>query len=160
MKNLTIKLLLITIVFFRINPLINSQELLNSQKVKITDEINVFFDNSIKVGESLDVEGIIENVNDTLKAGFIDKGYYFTTFDGLMQGFKENIKGVKAQKMNIVDKKITVFSNKIALLTASGNFSAELIDGRIINGKFAWTFVYSKFGDKWKVIHSHMSNPL
>ncbi|MDR2145046.1 MAG: nuclear transport factor 2 family protein [Tannerella sp.] len=47
----------------------------------------------------------------------------------------------------------------IALLTTYGNYSVSLEDGRTLTGRFAWTFVYSKFNGNWKVIHSHMSNP-
>jgi len=50
-------------------------------------------------------------------------------------------------------------NENIALLTAHGTYSAKVIDGRILTGEFAWTFVYSKIKGNWKVIHSHMSNP-
>lgn len=61
--------------------------------------------------------------------------------------------------METVNKKLTILSDKNVLLTASGNYSTTLDDGRILNGKFAWTIVYSKINDTWKVIHSHMSKP-
>lgn len=126
---------------------------------KITNEISVVFEKSIEAGEKLDVKRICENVNDSLMAGFIENGYYFQKFEELMVGYKSRIQGVESQKMNIEREKITVLSKDCALLTANGNFSARITDGRIINGKFAWTFVYSKMNGEWKVIHSHMSNP-
>ena len=60
--------------------------------------------------------------------------------------------------MNVETQKITVLSENNALLTAHGNYSAKVTDGRILTEKFAWTFVYSKIDVKWKVIHFHMSN--
>lgn len=151
--------LLFIVLFIGINIDSKSQELTSVQKNKISSEINALFEKSIKAGENLDVSAIIGNVNDTLKTGFIDNGFYFSTFNEVMNGFNEGVKGCKSQKMEIINKKLTIFSDKIVLLTASGNYSATLDDGRILNGKFAWTFVYSKINDTWKVIHSHMSNP-
>lgn len=151
--------LLFIVLFIGINIDSKSQELTSVQKDKISSEINALFEKSIKAGENLDVSEITENVNDTLKTGFIDNGYYFSTFNEVIKGFEEGVKGCKSQKMEIINKKLTILSDKIVLLTASGNYSAILDDGRILNGKFAWTFVYSKINDTWKVIHSHMSNP-
>ena len=151
--------LLFIVLFIGINIDCNSQERTNVQKEKIFSEINALFEKSIKAGENLDVSAITENVNDTLKAGFIDNGYYFSSFNEVMKGFKESVKGCKSQKMEIVNKKLTLLSDRNVLLTAFGNYSTTLDDGRILNGKFAWTFVYSKINDTWKVIHSHMSNP-
>lgn len=151
--------LLFIVLFIGINIDSKSQELTSVQKDKISSEINALFEKSIKAGENLDVSEITENVNDTLKTGFIDNGYYFSTFNEVIKGFEEGVKGCKSQKMEIINKKLTILSDKIVLLTASGNYSAILDDGRILNGKFAWTFFYSKINDTWKVIHSHMSNP-
>lgn len=132
------------------------QKISDAMKEKIKSEISAVFEKSIDAGEKLDVKKICENVNDTLMAGFIENGNYFKSFEELMVGFKSRIKGVESQKMNIDNKKITVLSKDCALLTANGNFSAKITDGRILNGKFAWTFVYSKINGEWKVIHSHM----
>jgi len=56
------------------------------------------------------------------------------------------------------NKKITVLSDNSALVTANGNYSLALEDGRTLTGGFAWTLVYSKLNDDWKIIHTHMSN--
>jgi len=136
-----------------------SQDLSGTLIQKIENEITLAFDKSIKAGEKLDVTAISECVNDSLKTGFIDNGNYFNSFEELMVGFKSGIQGLESQKMNIDTKKITVLSANHALLTAHGDYSAKIADGRILTGKFAWTFVYSMINGKWKVIHSHMSNP-
>lgn len=135
------------------------QDLSIAEIDKIKNEISLIFDKSIKAGEQLDVTGISENINDSMKTGFIDNGFYFKSFEELMTGFKSGIQGLENQKMNVDLKKITVLSENNALLTAHGNYSAKIVDGRILTGKFAWTFVYSKINGEWKVIHSHMSNP-
>jgi hypothetical protein len=136
-----------------------SQDLSSTLINKIEKEITLIFDKSIKAGEELDVKGISESINDSLKTGFIDNGFYFKTFEELMVGFNSGMQGLEYQKMNIDTKKITVLSENNVLLTAHGNYSTKVVDGRILTGNFAWTFVYSKINGKWKVIHSHMSNP-
>jgi len=136
-----------------------SQDLSRASIDKIENEIALIFDKSIKAGEKLDVTGISESINDSLKTGFIDNGFYFKSFEELMVGFKSGIQGLEYQKMNIDTKKITVLSENNALLTAHGSSSIKVVDGRILTGVFAWTFVYSKIKGEWKVIHSHMSNP-
>lgn len=137
----------------------HSQNLSSALIDKIEKEITLIFDKSLKAGEQLDVIGISENINDSLKTGFIDNGNYFKSFQELMVGFKSGIQGLEYQKMNIDTKKITVLSENNVLLTAHGNYSAKVVDSRILTGKFAWTFVYSKINGKWNLIHSHMSNP-
>ena len=77
--------LLFIVLFIGINIDCNSQERTSVQKDKIFSEINALFERSIKAGENLDVSAITENVNDTLKAGFIDNGYYFSSFNEVMK---------------------------------------------------------------------------
>ncbi len=136
-----------------------SQGLTNNQKVKISSEIAALFEKNIKAAENIDVKGLTDCVNDTLKAGFIENGYFLKSFDEVMRGFKAAIQGVKSQKMNVSNKKITVLSDNVALITASGNYSVALEDGRTLTGGFAWTLVYAKIDDHWKIIHTNMSNP-
>ena len=136
-----------------------SQELTIDTKEKIAYEILEIFNESIVAGEKLDISRITKNINDTLKSGFIDNGIYFQFFEELMVEFKKGINGLENQKMNIDTKKITILSENNVLLTACGDYSTKVLDGRILSGRFAWTFVYSKINGDWKVIHSHMSNP-
>jgi hypothetical protein len=160
LKKISFRFLLLTLALlflaFNIYP---EEELTEAEKANIVTEINSLFEMSIKAGESLDIKGITENVDDTLRAGFIDNGIYFSSFDNVMILFMNRIKGIDSQKMFIEDKKTTVLSSKIVLVSASGNSEARLSDGRIINGKFAWSLVYSKINNEWKIIHTHMSNP-
>ena len=136
-----------------------SQKLTQNQKEKIASDITMLFEKSIKAAENIDSKRIADNVDDTLKAGFIDNGIFFNFFDEVMKGFNEGIKGIKSQKFNISNKTITVLADNAALLTASGNYSVALEDGRTLTGGFAWTFVYAKINGNWKIIHSHMSSP-
>jgi hypothetical protein len=159
MKQKIYSLILTGILTFGVYGISFSQDLAREMTDKIENEISQLFDKNIKAGEELDVTGICENIDDALKTGFIDNGFYFTSFEDLMVGFKSAIRGLEYQKMTVATKKITVLSEKNVLLTAHGDYSAKVVDGRILTGRFAWTFVYSKINGNWKVIHSHMSNP-
>jgi len=136
-----------------------SQGLTKNQKEKISSEIVADFEKNIKASESFNTKGLIDCVDDTLKAGFINNGIFMNSFDEVMKNYDEGIKGVKSLKYSISNKKITVLADNAALLTAAGNVSLALEDGRTITGCFAWTFVYSKVNNKWKIIHTHMSTP-
>ena len=152
------RVILVVIVFLGICSSGYSQRLSNNQKEKIISEITVLFDKNVKFAENLDVNGLNSIVNDTLKAGFIDNGNFINSFDEVMKGFRESIRGCKSQKFDISNKKITVLSDNSALVSANGNYSLSLEDGRILTSGFAWTLVYSKVNDDWKIIHTHMSN--
>lgn len=133
-----------------------SQELTTEQKGKITSEITMLFEKSIKAAETFDAKMLAETVDDSLRAGFIVNGQYFRSFDQVMDDFNEKIKGAKSQKLTVANKKITVLADNAASVTASGDYSMELEDGRTLTGRFAWTLVYSKVNRNWKIIHSHM----
>lgn len=70
---------------------------------------------------------------------------------------KLSSQGVNKQDISIKDQKVTVLSDKIALLTVSGVSKANLTDGRVFSSNFHWSFVYEKIANNWKVIHSHQS---
>lgn len=86
-------------------------------------------------------------MNDTLSAGFIENVHFFYSFDEEMKNVKERMIGIESQKIDISNKKITILSDNAVLLE----------DGRTLTGGFAWTFVYSKIDDNWKIIHCNQS---
>ena len=133
-----------------------SQELTAEQKEKIVSEITMAFERSIKAAESLDGKLLADCVDDSSQAGFIVNGNFFRSFSEVMADFEKNAIGCKAQKINVINKKITALGENNALLTASGDYSLDLEDGRTLTGKFAYTIVYSKVNGNWKIIHSNM----
>lgn len=144
--------------FFLCFELTYSQNLSGTEIKKIKTEVFKAFNKSIEAGEKLDIKGIESNIDDALRTGFIDNGTYFKTFSDLMTVFKQNIKGLESQELEITNKKVTLLSENKAILTTSGKYKAKILDGRTLDGEFAWTFIYSKTDGVWKVIHSHMSN--
>jgi hypothetical protein len=71
---------------------------------------------------------------------------------------KERSQRVNNQLITIRKQKITVLSDRIALLTAYGDSKAEVNDGNTFTVKFFWSFVYEKTINDWKVIQSHQSS--
>lgn len=141
------------ILSFCINSSTYSQELTTGQKNKITSEIATAFEKSIKAAEKLDASMLADCVDDSLQAGFIVSGQFIGSFNEVMKDFREKAKGYKSQKMNLSNKKITVLADNAALVTASGDYSLALEDGRVLTGRFTWTIVYSKVNGIWKIIH-------
>jgi len=133
-----------------------SQELNAEQREKISSEILTAFEKSIKAAENLNAKLLADCVDDTLSAGFIVGGTYFASFEEVMADFEKKAEGCKTQKLNVTNKKITVLGEDSALLVASGNYSLYLEDGRTLTGKFAWSMVYSKMNDEWKIIQANM----
>ncbi len=76
----------------------------------------------------------------------------------LFDDYKNATNGIKNQKLNIDNKKITILSGNSVLLTANGQFSATTNTDKIVNGKFVWTIVYKEIDNEWKIIHTHMTN--
>ncbi len=159
MKTLSTYLFSIVMTTFCISLNGYSQAITTEQKEKITSEVSTMFEKSVKAAENLDAKLLADNVNDSLKAGFLINGRFFPSFTEVLEDFEVNAKGCKSQKMNILHKKITVLADNTVLLTALGNYSLALEDGRTLTGKFAWTLVYSKMNGDWKIVHSTMSNP-
>lgn len=155
----SLRVLIFTVMQFLFQISLQAQNISASTIKTIETQISNALNKNIKAGENLNIKKVKNSTNDSLKCGFIDNGNYYASFEQVMFNFKRNIQGIESQKMTVVNKKITVLSINKALLTASGNYVVKITNGRILKGKFAWSFVYSKINGVWKVIHSHMSNP-
>lgn len=133
------------------------QTLTISQQSKIEKQVDSIFQTSVKAAETLDYDKISVGVDDRYNAGFIVNNSYFTSYDSLIQILKANSRSGTKQSITIQHKKITVLSDCIVLLTASGETHVELNTGQSFNAKFLWSFVYEKIQQNWKVIQSHQS---
>jgi len=134
------------------------QNISNLQKKRIEQQIDSVFHDNIKAAEHLDYDLLSKGVDDKYKAGFITNGTYFAQYDSLINIAKARSQGVAKQTIKLQKEKITVLSERIALLTAYGDTNVELSDGNTFTAKFFWTFVYEKAGNNWKVIQSHQSS--
>lgn len=133
------------------------QTLSKRQKEVIQNQVDSIFQKMVVLAEKLDFNELSSGVNDTRKAGFISNGKYYANYASLIDDVKINARGISQQDISIKEKKITVLSDKIVLMTASGVSKANLDDGREIAVNFHWSFVYEKMNNNWKVIYSHQS---
>ncbi|HEY4785397.1 MAG TPA: nuclear transport factor 2 family protein [Bacteroidales bacterium] len=133
------------------------QNLTKLQKSKIEKQVDSIFQTMVKAAENVDYDKISLGVDDRHKAGFIVNNSYFTKYDSLINMLKTNSRSGTKQHIIIQNKKITVLSDNIVLLTASGETNIELATGQSFNIKFLWSFVYEKMNNDWKVIQSHQS---
>ena len=133
---------------------------LTEEKLKIIcDEVDTAFRYGMKAGENLDADMLSENVDDNLNAGHIINGVFFGSFEPILQRVTSNMQDLYSLQYEIDEKRITVLSEDAAILAVSGKTKAESTSGQEFSTPFAWTFIYRKTGDQWKVIHSHQSNP-
>lgn len=136
---------------------VHAQVLSEKKTKKIQDEVEAAFQDDLRTGEDLNADKLAERVDDGLKAGHIVNGVFFNSFDPISQRVGNGMQGLKSLKYVINDKRITVLSKDAAIVAVSGHTNTESTSGQKFTTAFAWTFVYRKTGDQWKVIHSHQS---
>jgi hypothetical protein len=148
--------ILLCILFSGTLESLKGQSLTDTQKVRIEKEIDSVFTLSVKAAESLNYDKIATGVDDRHQAGFVTNGRYYADFSTLLQTAKDNAAPGLTQQISFQHKKITVLSQRIALLTATGESKVNT-SGGIVYITFFWTFVYEKINGDWKVIQSHQS---
>jgi len=156
------KLFIISILFLLSFGFISNskgQNLSKAQAEIVSNQVDSLFQRMVVLAEKLDFNELSSGVDDTHKAGFMSNGKYYTDYSSLIADVKSNAQGISHQDISIKEKKITVLSDNIVLLTASGVSSAKINDGREIAANFHWSFIYEKIGNDWKVIYSHQSTP-
>ena len=151
-------IILVSFFLFGLHGQSKAQNLTSLQKSKIEREVDSIFYTMVKAAENLDYDKISTGVDDRYNAGFIVNGSYYSTYDSLISTLKANLRDGAKQSITIQKKKITVLSDRIALLTASGDARDEFNTGQTSNVRFLWSFVYEKMNNEWKVIQSHQSN--
>jgi hypothetical protein len=133
------------------------QTLSKKQTELIQNQVDSIFQKMLVLAEKLDFNKLSLGVNDARKAGFVANDKYYANYFSLIEDVKINARGISKQDITIKEKKITVLSDKIVLMTASGVAKAKIDDGREIAANFHWSFVYEKMDNEWKVIYSHQS---
>lgn len=153
----TLTILIICILTAGLNGQLKGQNLTNSQKSKIEKQVDSVFLDAVKAAENVDYDKISAGVDDKYNAGFIVNNSYYSKYDTMISILKGNLRSGTKQTITFQNKKITVLSERIVLVTASGNANVELNTGQTFNVTFFWSFVYEKINNDWKVIQSHQS---
>ena len=135
----------------------NGQTLSQRQTESIKNQVDSVFQKMVVFAEKLNFDKLSSGVDDTRGAGFISNGTYYADYSTLINDVKFNAQGISSQDISIREKKISVLSDKIVLLTASGVARAYINDGREIAADFQWSFIYERIDNNWKVVYSHQS---
>jgi len=148
---------LIWILVFGFNVSTIGQNLTIPQKLKIEKQVDSIFNVMVKAAEKVDYNKISMGVDDRYSAGFLVNNVYYPTYESLINMLKSNMRSGAKQSITIQNKKITVLTDNIVLLTASGESKVESSTGQSLTIEFLWSFVYEKINNNWKVIQSHQS---
>lgn len=157
------KLIIISLSFILLFGFIDQsvgQTLSKSQTESIKNQVDSIFQKMLVLAEKLEFDELSSGVDDTHGAGFITNGKYYSEYSSLIDDVKLNAQGISQQHISIKEKKITVLSKDIVLMTATGVAKAYINDGRELAANFHWSFVYEKIDNKWKVIYSHQSTTI
>jgi hypothetical protein len=136
----------------------HSQNLTFVEKEKLEKEVDSVFKLAIKTAEKLDYDKLSKGVDDSNNAGFIAGNSYYSRFDSLVNLIKARAGGVLKQSISLKKEKITILSETIALVVATGDSKIIINGGSEFATSFCWTFVYEKINGMWKVIQSHQSS--
>ncbi|MBN2610214.1 MAG: nuclear transport factor 2 family protein [Bacteroidales bacterium] len=141
-------------VFFTLT---KGQNLAGIENSHIERQVDSVFHTMVKAAENLDYDEISTGVDDRYGAGFIVNGSYYQDYSQMISTLKANLREGMQQRITILHQKISVISDDVVLLTASGNAEATIDTGQSFHVKFLWSFVYKKINEEWKVIQSHQS---
>ncbi len=131
------------------------QSITDAQRATIEDAVRTLTNEMISAAEQADIDSIIVNSNDSYHTGFISNGVFYPSVDSLGAAFRSS--HLREQKIEMSETRISVLAHNVAVLTAHGNLSATDTTGNTFESLFAWTFIYTKVNDDWKITHSHQS---
>lgn len=110
--------------------------------------------------DRLDAEGFFDHILDTDKGLIVQNGVLFKSRAEALAAVKRGFQGIAKLERRFENPQVTVISADTALLTAEGNVSATLDDGRPLNSRFAVSLVFVRQGGEWKLLHGHYSIPM
>lgn len=155
-KTLTISLICFLLSGFIVK--LNGQITVTKQNLQIEKQVDSVFHAMIKDAENLKYDKLALGVDDSYHSGFISNESYYMRFDSLITIAQSKSRGVTKQNITVEKEKITVLSDNIVLLTATGISKVDLNSGNSFSVKFFWSFVYERMNMNWRVIQSHQSN--
>jgi hypothetical protein len=152
--------LILLIIFLQVSILAipaEAQSLTGQKAESIKNEVEALFKEMLINAENLDYSKLSMGVDDKHSAGFIVNGKYYSKYSPVIDDMKSGAQGISRQDISIKEKKTTVLSDQIVLMTVSGTSRATLNDNQEIVVNFHWSIVYEKIDKNWKVIHTHQS---
>lgn len=112
-----------------------------------------------RAGEAIDAERLFGFMLDTDKGSIIQNGVFLATREEALRQVKANLLGVGRIAYTWKRQHVTVLSADVALLTAEGESTVTLTDGRSFTTPFCQSVVFVLREGRWKALHAHQSSP-
>lgn len=134
-----------------------TEVLTQDQEQAIIKELKSIMDATVVGINKLDVDLVLSDMDGKHFYRFINNGYLLDNYESLYTGLKNTYAGLKEMKLTVTDESYTVMSPNSALHSAS--FMEEFTDASDKKSSFkgAWTAVFQKMDQEWKVVHVHQS---
>jgi uncharacterized protein (TIGR02246 family) len=114
----------------------------------------------IQAGNSLDADRFFAFILDSDKGPIIQDGQLFKTRAQALESVQVGFQQVAKIERTYDQIYVTVLSQDVALLSATGSYTATLSDGQTqMKGPFAVSLVWVLRDGQWKVLHGHYSTP-
>ncbi|OGU62851.1 MAG: hypothetical protein A2V66_07370 [Ignavibacteria bacterium RBG_13_36_8] len=151
------KLILLTIIISFTACKSPTHEMTEEEKDTVKEAVLTIHNNTVEMAKQADLEKTFEAACNEYGAGYINNGVMYNDIESMKAFIKPSFDKIEKQEISFDDVRVSVVAQNAALLTAHGNFIATLKDGSQFGFPFAWTFVYVKLNDQWRVIHTHQS---
>ena len=133
----------------------STKVLTEQEKATITEEVEARVVDYVDAIKQLDLERILDFWANT-------EGYVFAGDGTLVEGYDKHsiqLKDTvsKAVKVNYIEKNnqhVYVLARDAASYTMEYRWSMTMESGDTINAKGSWLYVFKKFDDTWRVVHS------
>ncbi len=132
----------------------------SEHRAALADSIRALSDSVIRSGERLDAEAMTARFLDGPAAAFGGAGGLVLSAEQLRNSLAQGYRGLVGQRFEIVEQRVAILGLDAASATGWGNVSATHETGARANSRVAFTFVWGRRGDEWRVIQAHFSSQL
>ena len=129
-----------------------------SEKSQITAEILALTRQVQAAAERADAAGLFMYHSDASEYIHIHNGVRYTR-DELVANYQGIYRDVEKQEIDIGDPVISILSQDLVLVASQGTFKTTMKSGAFLNGDIAWTYLWKRDNESWKLLHAHQSFP-
>lgn len=132
------------------------ENVMNEQeKATVAMQIELRVADYIDAYKQLDLDRMFDFWADTENFAYAGDGSLVVGYDEWAARSRDNIsKVVKVNSMEIKNPQIYVLAKDAASYAMEYNYSMTMESGETMNVKGSWMYVFKKFHDAWRVVHS------
>lgn len=124
----------------------------------ITAEIMALTEQVLAAAERADAQGLFMYHSSGAEFIHINNGERFTR-EELVAYYQNVYSGVERQEISMGDPAISILSKDAVVVASQGRFKTFRKDGSTLSGDIAWTFLWRRDPNGWKLYHAHQSFP-